>query len=114
MKRGIPERGDVLHLDLDPALGKEQQGQRFVLVLTVAEFNRFGLVMTAPITQGGQFTRENGFTVSMMGAGAQTQGVVLCNQIRMLDYKQRGAKVIETVPATMMEEVLARVRVLLD
>lgn len=114
MKRGIPDRGDILHLDLDPALGKEQQGQRFVLVLTVAEFNRFGLVMTAPITQGGQFARENGFTVSMMGAGTQTQGVVLCNQVRMLDYKQRGAKVIETVPAMVMDEALARVRVLLD
>jgi len=114
MKHGIPDRGDVLRVDLDPALGKEQQGQRFVLVLTVAEFNRFGLVMAAPITQGGQFARENGFTVSMMGAGTQTQGVVLCNQVRMLDYRQRGAKVIETVPTMVMDEALARVRVLLD
>ena len=32
MKRGIPERGDILHLDLDPALGKEQQGQRLKLL----------------------------------------------------------------------------------
>lgn len=113
MKRGISGRGDILHLDLDPALGKKQQGQRLVLVLTVAEFNRFGLVMAAPIAQGGQFARENGFTVSMMGAG--TQGAVLCNQVCMLDYKQRGARVIETAPTmVMMDEALARVRVLLD
>jgi len=50
MKRGIPERGDVLHINLDPTLGREQQGQRYVLVLTVFDFNRFGLALVAPIT----------------------------------------------------------------
>lgn len=114
MKRGIPDRGDVLHLDLNPALGKEQQGQRFVLVLTVAEFNRFGLAMVAPITQGGQFAREHGFSVSLMGSGMKTQGVILCNQIRMLDYKERGGSVIEEVPGIVIDDVLARVRTLLD
>ena len=114
MKRLIPDRGDILHLDLDPVLGREQQGQRYVLVLTTADFNRFGLALVAPITQGGQFARENGFTVPMMGAGTNTQGVVLCNQVRMLDFKQRGGKVIETVPEIIVDDVLARVRALLD
>ncbi len=114
MKRLIPDRGDILHLDLDPVLGREQQGQRYVLVLTTADFNRFGLALVAPITQGGQFARENGFTVPMMGAGTNIQGVVLCNQVRMLDFKQRGEKVIEKVPDMIIDDVLARVRVLLD
>ena len=114
MKHGIPERGDILHLELDPALGKEQQGQRNVLVLTMAAFNRFGLALVAPITQGGQFAREHGFTVSMMGAGMNTHGVVLCNQVRMLDFKQRCGKVIERAPEIVVDDVLARVRALLD
>jgi mRNA interferase ChpB len=114
MKRGIPERGEILHIDLDPTLGREQQGQRYVLVLTVFEFNRFGLALVAPITQGGQFARENGFTVSLMGSGSKTHGVVLCNQVRMLDFKERGAKLIETAAKIIVEDVLARVRVLLD
>ena len=114
MKRGVPERGDILHLDLDPTCGSEQQGQRFVLVLTVMEFNRFGLVLVAPVTQGGQFARENGFTVSLTGCGGKTAGVVLCNQLRMLDFKARGGKLIEAAPKMVVEDVLARVRVLLD
>jgi mRNA-degrading endonuclease toxin of MazEF toxin-antitoxin module len=114
VKRLIPDRGDILHFDLDPVLGREQQGQRYVLVLTTADFNRFGLALVAPITQGGQFARENGFTVPMMGAGTNTQGVVLCNQVRMLDFKQRGGKVIETAPENIVDDVLARVRALLD
>ena len=114
MKRGIPERGEILHIDLDPTLGREQQGQRYVLVLTVFEFNRFGLALVAPITQGGQFARENGFTVSLMGSGGKTHGVVLCNQVRMLDFKERGGKLIETAAEIIVEDVLARIRVLLD
>ena len=112
MKRKIPDRGDILNLNLDLALGNEQQ--RYVLVMTTADFNRFGLALVAPITQGGQFARENGFTVSMMGASTNTQGVVLCNQVRMLDFKQRGEKVIEKVPEMIIDDVLARVRALLD
>jgi mRNA interferase ChpB len=114
MKRGIPDRGDILHLDLDPTLGREQQGQRYVLVLTLFEFNRFGLALVAPITQGGQFARENGFTVSLMGSGGKTHGVILCNQVRMLDFKERGGKLVEGAPVIILEEVLARVRTLLD
>jgi len=114
VKQGVPDRGDILHLDLDPTFGREQQGQRYVLVLTVTEFNRFGLALVAPITQGGQFARENGFTVSMMGSGGKIHGVALCNQIRMLDFKQRGGKIIEKGPETIVEDVLARVRTLID
>jgi len=40
VKRTAPDRGDILHLNLDPAFGKEQHGQRYVLVLTSADFNR--------------------------------------------------------------------------
>lgn len=114
MNKGVPDRGDVLNIDLDPTKGREQQGQRFVLVLTKAEFNRFGLVLVAPITQGGQFAREHGFSVSLMGAGTQTQGVVLCNQVRMLDFRERGARIADTVPLDILDEVLARVRALID
>jgi mRNA interferase ChpB len=114
MRRGIPDRGDILHLNLDPTLGSEQQGKRYVLILTLCEINRFGLALVAPITQGGQFARENGFTVSLMGSGGITHGVILCNQVRMLDFKERGGNLVEAAPAIIVEEVLARVRTLLD
>jgi mRNA interferase ChpB len=114
VKHGIPDRGDILHLDLDPVLGKEQQGQRYVLVLTLAEFNRFGLALVAPITQGGRLAREHGFTVPMAGAGTKTQGMVLCNQVKMLDFRQRGALIVEMAPDIVVDDVLARVKALLD
>ena len=75
MKRGVPERGDILHLSLDPVLGQEQRGERYVLVLTLAPFNRFGLALVAPVTQGGGFAREHGFAVPLSGAGMKTQDI---------------------------------------
>jgi mRNA interferase ChpB len=114
VKRGIPDRGDLLHIDLDPAKGREQRGQRFVLVLSPAAFNRFGLALVCPVTQGGEFAREHGFAVSLSGAGTRTQGVVLCHQARTLDYKERNASLVEALQEEIVDDVLARVRTLLD
>ena len=112
--RGVPERGDILHINLDPTRGREQRGKRYVLVLTEARVNHIGLVLVCPITQGGEFAREHGFAVSLSGAGTRTQGVILCHQSRTLDFKERSAVLIESVPEVIMDEVLARVRTLLD
>jgi mRNA interferase ChpB len=114
VRRTIPERGDILHVSLDPTVGKEQQGSRYALVLSPATFNRFGLALVCPITQGGAFAREHGFAASMMSVGTQTQGVVLCNQVRMISYQERQARIIEQAPAFLVEDVIARVQTLLD
>ena len=114
MTRGIPDRGDILHIDLDPTRGREQRGKRYVVVLTPAVINRFGCILACPITQGGEFAREHGFAVSLTGAGTHTQGVVLCHQARTLDFKERAAVWVESLPEEILEEILARVRTLLD
>jgi len=114
LTRGVPERGDVLHIDLNPAKGREQRGRRFLLVLSTAEFNRFGLALVCPITPSGGFAREHGFAVSLSATGAQTQGVILCHQIRVLDCKERHASWVESLPEEIVADVLARVRTLLD
>lgn len=104
----------MLHLDLEPVRGREQRGKRFVLVLSPLEFNQFGLALVCPLTQGGEFAREHGFAVSVIGAGTKSTGVVLCNQARTLDYKDRASVWVEKLPAEIVDEVLARVRTLVD
>ena len=114
MRRGVPDRGDILHIDFNPTLGREQRGRRFVLALSVEEFNRFGLCLVAPITQGGAFDRLQGFAVTLSGSGTATQGVVICAQLRVVAYRERGARFIERVPPHVTEDVFARARTLLD
>lgn len=113
VKRSVFERGDIVHVDFDPTLGHEQQGKRFALVLSEKAFNALGVVLVAPITQGGNFARITGFTVSLTGTGLKTQGVILINQIRMMDLTARKAKKIENVPAYIIEDVLSRTRAVL-
>jgi mRNA interferase ChpB len=110
----IFDRGDVVSVPLDPAIGHEQRGTRPALVLTTKEFNRLGDVLVAPITQGGEYSRYAGFAVSLMDTGCKTQGVALLNKIRMLDLKARKARKIEQVPQAVLDDALSRLTALLD
>ena len=108
------DRGDVVSVPLDPAVGHEQKGTRPALVLPTKDFNKLGDVLVAPITQGGDFSRYAGFAVSLTGAGCETQGAALINKIRMLDLSARKARKIERVPEAVMDDALGRLTALLD
>ena len=108
------DRGDVVSVPLDPAMGHEQKGTRPALVLTSKDFNHLGDVLVAPITQGGDFSRYAGFAVSLTGSGCKTQGVALVNKIRMLDLAARRARKIERVPQVVLEDALERLTALLE
>lgn len=115
MKRVKFNRGDIVRLNLNPTAGREQQGDfRPALIISPGAFNVSGLVLIAPITQGGDFARYAGFAVTLSGSGTETQGVVLCNQIRTVDLEARGAKRVESVPEIVMDDVLARIQVLVE
>lgn len=103
------ERGDIYLVSLDPTHGHEQQGQRPVLVVSPSAFNRVtGVPVVLPITSGGNFARTAGFAVTLAGAGTQTTGVVRCDQPRALDLQARKARKLESVPAMIVDEVLAK------
>jgi mRNA interferase ChpB len=109
------ERGDIVRVNLNPALGHEQQGDfRPALVLSPAAFNAMGVALVAPITQGGNFARFAGFAVPLSGSGTETQGVALVNMIRTLDLEARGARKIERAPAEVINDALARLQTILD
>lgn len=110
----VPARGEIWLADLNPTAGKEQQGLRPVLIVSPREFNRAGLALICPISQGGNQARFAGFAVSLMNTGTQTQGVILCNQPRTIDLAARSARFVETAPAFITEEALAKVAVLLE
>ncbi|MCX7103099.1 MAG: type II toxin-antitoxin system PemK/MazF family toxin [Methylobacter sp.] len=109
------KRGDIYKVALDPVLGREQKGVRPVLIVSPTIFNRkTGTPIVVPITNGGNYARENSFTVSLMGAGTETTGVILCHQMRSLDLKSRNAQRIESVPSSIIEDVLSQLVPLFD
>jgi mRNA-degrading endonuclease toxin of MazEF toxin-antitoxin module len=103
------ERGDIYLVSLDPTQGHEQRGRRPVLVVSPGAFNRLVKVpIVLPITSGGSFARTAGFAVSLASAGTRTTGVVRCDQPRALDLGARGGRKLESVPAGIVDEVLAK------
>jgi mRNA-degrading endonuclease toxin of MazEF toxin-antitoxin module len=100
-------RGEIWLVGLDPTEGHEQRGRRPVLIVSPDGFNRITKVpVVVPITSGGSFARTAGFAVPLAGTG--TTGVARCDQPRALDLGARRARRIESVPAEVLEEVLAR------
>jgi len=104
-------RGDIYLVSLDPTSGREQRGRRPVLVISPTAFNQATkLPVILPITNGGEFARKIGFAVPL--TGIQTTGVVRCDQPRVLDIVARGGRKVESLPAEILDEVLARASVL--
>ena len=100
-------RGDIYMVSLDPTEGREQRGSRPVLIVSPTEFNEATkLPVICPITNGGDFARRIGFAVPI--TGIKTTGVIRCDQPRVLDIGSRNGRKVDTLPALIMEEVLAK------
>jgi len=111
----VAERGEIYLVSLDPTQGHEQQGRRPVHVVSLGGFNRLTMVpIVVPITTGADSARTRGFCVPLAGAGTRTTGVVRCDQPRSLDLGARGGRKLESVPAAIIDEVLARLAPLFD
>jgi mRNA-degrading endonuclease toxin of MazEF toxin-antitoxin module len=109
------KRGEIWLVGLDPTEGHEQKGRRPVLIVSPDAFNRVTKVpVVLPITSGGSFARTAGFAVSLSGAGTVTSGVIRCDQPRALDLGARRGKRLETVPAAVLDEVLAKLATILE
>ena len=102
------KRGDIYLVSLDPTEGHEQRGTRPVLVVSPTAFNEATkLPVILPITNGGDFARRIKFAVPL--SGTKTTGVVRCDQPRVLDLSARLSRKVDTLPAPLLDEVLAKV-----
>ena len=109
------KRGEIWLVGLDPTQGHEQKGRRPVLIVSPEAFNRVTRVpVVLPITSGGSFARTAGFAVKLEDAGTKTAGVVRCDQPRALDLRARGGRRLESVPAAIVDEVLAKVATIFE
>jgi len=104
----IPDRGDILHIQFDPASGKELKGDHYCIVVSAKAFNqRFKLAMVCPISSGAApNARDAGFLVPMMGTGSRLHGSVHCHQLKTIDWEARKAAFFEKAPDIVLKEVI--------
>jgi mRNA interferase MazF len=106
----IPDRGDIIYLNFDPTKGHEQRGHRPALVLSPISYNRkTSLALFMPITN-----RQKGYPFEVvLPEELKTQGVVLSDQIKCLDWKDRSIEFVEVAPESLIEAVQAKIEPLL-
>ena len=95
----VPERGEIIWIDCDPQAGHEQAGHRPALVLSPSEYNyNSGLVVLLPIT-----SQVKGHTFELiLPTSLETNGAILCDQVKNFDWQVRKAKFKEKAPKVIV------------
>ena len=97
------EQGDLVWLNFTPQSGHEQRGHRPALVVSNHLFNRVSnLTMVCPVTHTD---RHHPFHIHL-DPRTKTDGVIMCDQTRMLDLNSRQAEFIEKVPDDILAEAV--------
>lgn len=106
----LPDVGDIAWVDFDPVRGTEQAGRRPGLVLTPRGYHEQSRrAVVCPITSNA---RAWPFNVNLP-EGLRTEGVVLVDQLRVIDRPQRMFAIVERVPDQLLVEVRAKLAALL-
>jgi mRNA interferase MazF len=106
----VPDSGDLVWLDFNPQVGREQAKRRPALVLSPQAYNRkVGLVIVCPITSK---VKGYPFEVQLL-PDLPISGVILADQIKSMDWRVRRIEFISQLPPVIVREVVAKVRTLL-
>jgi len=109
MVRYTPKPGDIVWLDFDPQKGKEIQKIRPALTISPHAYNlKTGLGLFMPIT-----SKIKGYPFEVIIDKDEIQGAILCDQVRSLDWKARKAKFVAHLSTSILEDALAKLRILL-
>jgi mRNA-degrading endonuclease toxin of MazEF toxin-antitoxin module len=110
VRKQVPERGEIFHIDLDPSAGREQRGPHYAVIVSGRDYNAVsGMPFVAPVTTVGNASRMAGFAVTLSGSGASITGVIQVDQIKPVDLAARSAKAKgEKIADYVMDEVLDR------
>jgi mRNA interferase MazF len=105
MNQYTPQRGDIVWLSFLPQAGHEQAGRRPGLVLSPKRYNaKVGLMIACPIT-----SKSKGYPFEVdVPTGAGVTGVILSDQIRSLDWRERRAEFAGKVDVGTLDEVRSK------
>jgi mRNA interferase MazF len=98
------KRGDIIWLDFDPQSGTEQSGRRPAVVISNATFHHISKkrAIVCPIT-----STDKDYPIHIrLDERTKTNGVVLSDQIRVVDLLARNFKLIESIPEDLLQKIV--------
>ena len=104
----VPDAGDIVWLSFNPQAGRERAGHRPAVVLSPAEYNsKTSLMVCCPMT-----TQIKNYPFEVLVAGS-TPSVVLADQVKSLDWRERRARRKGTISPDELAEVRAKITALI-
>ena len=99
------KRGDIYYADLSPVVGSEQGGIRPVLIVQNNVGNRYSpTVIAAAITsQINKAKMPTHITVGAPNYGLTKDSIILTEQIRTLDKRQRLAPILYALASSKIQ-----------
>lgn len=105
----VPDRGDLVWVDLNPTRGHEQAEVRPALVLSPKAYNKkTSLIIACPVT-----SQVKGYPFEVVVNEKKVNGVVLADQVRTLDWKQRNVRFIQKSPSKVLVTVIEKISLLI-
>ena len=106
----VPDTGDIVFMDFDLQIGREQAKRRPALVLTDLRYNRAsGLAVVCPLTSK---VKPYPFSLPITVGGVEV--AVLVDQLKSMDWSGRRAEFHSKAPASMLSKVRQYIAVLLE
>src|SRR3989344_6541194 len=100
----IPDRGDIVWVDLNPTKGREQANYRPALVFSPKDYNKkTGMMIVCPLT-----TKIKGYPFEVVLTDTDETSAVLVDQIRTLDWHARDIKFWRKAGAEVFREAQAK------
>jgi mRNA interferase MazF len=105
----VPDAGDIVMMDFDPQIGREQAKRRPALVLTDPRYNRAsGLAVVCPLT-----SKRKPYPFALPITIDKVEGAVRVDQWKSMDWIGRQAKFHSTTEPALVSKVRQYVAVLL-
>lgn len=99
----IPKQGDICYANFSPTIDHEQSGKRPLVIISRYSFNKFtGMAIVCPITSDMKIFPTHYKLLNTK----KIKGMVLCENVRSIDYKARDISFIEKIDEIELEEIL--------
>ncbi len=108
-KQYVPDTGDLVWVDFNPAKGREQAKVRPAIVISPKNYNqKTNLAIMCPIT-----SVQKGYPFEVEVKDKKVAGVILSDHVRSLDWKARNVKHIAKAKPSVLSEVQTKLLLLL-
>lgn len=109
----IPRQGDIILVDFKYQEGHEQRGRRPALVLSNNHMiKNSNMALVCPLST--RIRDKQPYRVVLNEPKLRTEGVVLCDQARVIDVKSRYYQFVETVTKDTVEAVKIKLNLMMN